>query len=207
MFTVDDLVVAPDDQPLRPVRFTLAQGDRVALEGPSGIGKTRVLRAMAALDPPRSGEVRWADRTPEAWSVPRYRRQVVYLAQTAHLPDGTVQEVLQRPFRFATAGSQRFDPARARALLEATGLEPGVLDSPAARLSVGQQQRVTLVRALLVEPKVLLADEPTSALDPEATAQVEALLQDAGCAVVLVTHDPAQQARLTSDVHRLERAR
>jgi ABC-type phosphate transport system ATPase subunit len=84
------------------------------------------------------------------------------------------------------------------------GLDPSFLDRDAGRLSVGEQQRVMLARALALEPEVLLLDEPTASLDADATAAVEDALRGLrGVSLVLVTHDPAQAERLAERTIRL----
>ena len=204
---LEEIVVSPGGKRVGPLSLALPPGGAVALAGPSGSGKTTVLRALAALDAPTSGVVRVDGLTAEARGVPEHRRKVAYISQQAALGDGTARDALMRPFTFRSAGGATFPEAAAQALLTRLNLPPGTLDKAARALSVGEQQRVSLARALLLRPLVLLADEPTSALDPDAAQAVEALFTAAraeGAVLVLVSHDPQQRARLAD--HALELA-
>jgi putative ABC transport system ATP-binding protein len=114
---------------------------------------------------------------------------------------------LQRPFTFESSTTD-FDPETARGLLLALGLGDLSLGRFTSTLSEGEQQRVALVRALLLEPRCLLLDEPTSALDEEGVSKIEALLEAhrerTGMAVVWITHDRQQAARVSSQTLALE---
>jgi putative ABC transport system ATP-binding protein len=174
----------------------VAARERVALTGPSGAGKTLTLRAIAGLIDPDSGDLFLHGQRPSELGWPAWRRRVVYVAQRPVMFEGTVTDNLERAFRYRAARGS-FGTERASELLRRLGLDDR-LEQAARSLSVGEQQRVALVRALLVDPDVLLLDEPTSALDPEATQNVEELLADGpdGMAVVVVTHDATQAERL-----------
>jgi putative ABC transport system ATP-binding protein len=187
---------------LTGVQFTLGPGEMLGLTGPSGCGKTSLLRAITALDP-AGGTIRLNGQTPEQIGYPSYRRRVILLQQTPVLLDATARENLAEPFGYASAEGP-FDEARAAELMDELQLGRGRLDQPAASLSVGQQQRLCLIRALLCNPAVLLLDEPTSALDSDSVAAVEQRVRheaDAnGLAAVLVSHDHAQARRLCDTV-------
>lgn len=184
---------------IRGLSFTLHAGERVGISGPSGCGKTSLLRGVAGLTDLAGGTLRLRGRTPEEWGWPRYRRQVVLVDQRPMLIDAPVARNLAKPFTYRHAGGVPFPEDTARGLLARLGLEDGLWDKPARDLSVGQQQRVCLVRALLLRPAVLLLDEPTSALDPESAGLVEELLAHAsrerGLAALVVSHDRAQVGR------------
>ncbi|HEX6199680.1 MAG TPA: ATP-binding cassette domain-containing protein [Thermoanaerobaculia bacterium] len=192
---------------LRGVSLALAPGDRLAVEGPTGAGKTVLLRALALLDPVDEGEVRFRGRSPADREVPAFRRRVAYLHQSPALAEGTVEENLRLPFRLAVhrngggAGAgARFERARAVELLAALGRDEGFLGREREDLSGGERQIVALVRLLQLEPEVLLLDEPTAALDPTTTGNAEELLSAwaaaAGRAWIWVSHDAEQGARL-----------
>ena len=170
------------------VDLDLGRGERVSVEGASGVGKSQLLRAIADLDP-NSGRVRLdgADRT--AMSGPAWRGRVVYLASGAGWWSPRVAE------HFEGADCRR----RAADLVPRLGLDEAALDWPVSRLSSGERQRLALVRALVREPRVLLLDEPTANLDEKTTAAVETLLAEiaaAGTAMAVVTHSPDQATRL-----------
>jgi len=178
------------------ITFTVQAGERVAVVGPSGSGKTTLLRALCGLEDAVEGTVRLQGKMPEEWTWPLFRRRVILVEQKPALLDETVEEALRRPFQYRAAANAPFPEARARELLHRLTVGADRMTQAARALSVGQQQRVCLVRALLLNPLVLLLDEPTSALDTEAIAAVEVLLNDEGAtrglAALIVTHDSRQ---------------
>ena len=170
---------------LKPASFSLWAGECLAIRGPSGGGKTLLLRAIADLDP-NEGVVclEGSDRT--TMSGPEWRRQVGYLPA--------------EPGWWADTVGEHFPdwPAAARITTD-LGFPDDAKNWPIARLSTGERLRLALVRALVVGPKVLLLDEPTAALDPVSVAAVERLIGarvQAGLAVLWVTHDVAQAGRI-----------
>ena len=171
------------------VSFDLQDGECVALQGPSGVGKTLLLRAIADLDP-NEGEVR-LDGTPrEAMPAPLWRRRVTYLAAEA----GWWADVVQDHF-------SGWDDALP--LVTRLGLPCSCGPWTVQRLSTGEKQRLALVRALMLRSRVLLLDEPTSALDPASAAAVESLIAERisdGTSVVWSTHDNAQAPRVASRI-------
>jgi phosphate-transporting ATPase len=170
---------------VRAERLRVAAGECVAVRGPSGAGKTLLLRAIADLDP-CSGEVSLDGRSWRELNGPQWRRRVMLVPAEPGW------------WRDDVAGHFR-DPGRLAPLLERLGLPPGCLDTPVARLSTGERQRLALARALELDPPVLLLDEPTRALDEVSRNAVEQELRrrlGAGTAIVLITHDPAQARRL-----------
>ena len=170
---------------LEPVSFELADGECIALRGPSGSGKSLLLRALADLDP-NEGEVGLDGIARSATAAPDWRRQVTYLPA--------------EPGWWAeTVGSHFAESAAPALLLSRLGMPAGCLDWPVAQLSTGERQRLGLIRVLLLEPRVYLLDEPTSGLDEALAAAVEALVAEhlaAGASALWVTHDPAQARRI-----------
>jgi putative ABC transport system ATP-binding protein len=180
---------------LEGVSFDLRRGERVAVTGASGAGKTTMLRAIAGLHPAR-GTILLEGKTIAALGAPSFRRSAVYVAQRPALFDDTVQHNLSRPFTYASA-TKPFPESRARELLERLELPAGAWERNARSLSAGEQQRVALIRALLLDPLLLLLDEPTAALDAENVGSVEALLASAPVqGLLIVTHDAAQADRV-----------
>jgi len=182
----------------------IAPGERWGLFGPTGSGKTLFLRALALLDPTDSGEIRWQEQPIGDADVPAYRRQVIYLHQRPALIPGSVEENLRLPWSFSSAQNGAFDFERARRYLDEVGRSEGLFGRQSSQLSGGERQIVALVRAMLLEPKILLLDEPTAALDAASSRQVERLVQTyleeapEKRATVWVTHD-ADQLRRVAD--------
>ena len=193
------LAVAPGERTLLAgLDLDLHPGELVGLRGPSGGGKTSLLRAICGLDNPSAGTVSLDGATPAETGWPCFRRRVALVAQEPLLPPGTVGAALARPFGFAACRDTGFDPARAYSVLAEIFDDPPVLETDAGTLSVGERQRVALARALLLDARVLLLDEPTSALDPKAAAQVEDAVRSRaaeGLAALIVSHDPVQAER------------
>lgn len=183
--------------------FDVDAQSQLALVGPSGVGKTTLLRAVAGLDPLDEGTLTLDGRPAEAWSPAVYRSRVMYLHQRPALLPGSVEENLQAAFALAVHRDKRYDPARARELVTRLGRSPAYLTQDSSQLSGGEAQILALVRALLLEPEILLLDEPTSSLDPQTTAQAEALLREWLAAAprracLWTSHDAAQIARVAS---------
>jgi putative ABC transport system ATP-binding protein len=168
-----------------------------ALVGPSGAGKSTLLRLLNRLADPSAGVVRFDGRDVQDWDVLDLRRRAVMVPQIpAPLPGTVAANVEYGP---SLAGRT----ADVERCLADAGLDASFAPRAAGRLSVGEQQRLMLARALALEPEALLLDEPTAALDEEARDGVEHTLVDLhqrlGVALVLVTHDRAQARRLATE--------
>lgn len=205
------VVVHVDGRALfEPLDVAIPRGRLVALRGPSGSGKTSLLRVLAGLADPAGGEVTLDGKAPGQVGWPLWRRRACLVTQRPVLLDGPLRASLARPFSYATATGP-FPAARAEELLRRLGLEPSTLERAAASLSEGEKQRAALVRALLIEPPVLLLDEPTSALDPESTRRVEELLREGAregrWGALIVTHSLEQAERWCDEKLELTQAR
>lgn len=170
---------------LKPASFSLLAGECIAVRGPSGGGKTLLLRAIADLDP-SEGVVCLEGRDRSTMPGPEWRRQVGYLpAEPGWWAD--------------TVGEHFTDWPAAAYIARDLGFPDDAKDWLIARLSTGERLRLALVRALMMRPKVLLLDEPTAALDPASVGAVESLIGarvTAGLAVLWVTHDEEQAKRI-----------
>lgn len=189
------------------VAFEVPSSGVTALLGPSGSGKTSILRALAGLERVAGtiivdGEI-WQDG---ASFLPPERRRIGYVFQgTGLLPHLSVAANLAYAERRAAAG-----PFSRVEIVARTGIAP-LLDRRPASLSGGEAQRVSIARALLGQPRLLLMDEPLSALDTDARADLLGWLEDllAGIAIPVfhVTHDRAEAARLATRTIRLREGR
>ncbi len=183
---------------LRDLSVDLPRTSITALVGPSGAGKTSLLRLLNRLDDPVSGQVSFDGQPIAGYSVAALRRRVGFVFQTTAMFPGTVADNLQIAVELGSAAAAAPDVA---GVLEGVGLGAGYAGRVAAKLSGGEQQRVGIARALMTRPEVLLLDEPTSALDPEVAirllATVTRLSRDQGLAVIMVTHR-LSEARHTS---------
>ncbi len=196
----------PPRRVLDDVSFTVESGESLAIVGPSGCGKSTLLNLIGLLDEPTSGEVKLAGRTVSGLDEPArasLRAELLgFVFQLHHLlPQCSVLENVLVPTLALPNGHAARSGARERAeaLLERVGLAaqrnvfPGVL-------SGGERQRVAVVRALINQPRLILADEPTGALDRENAARVVDLLQSLArehkAGLIMVTHDQTLAADL-----------
>lgn len=183
--------------------LSLTGGSATAIEGPSGAGKSSLLHALAGVERPAEGTVRWGAE--DLWRLPDpardgwRRKRLGLVFQDMHLLDGlSALDNVLLPLLFDHVRAPAALHDRALALLDGLGVAaPG---RRAAVMSRGERQRVALARALLRRPAILLADEPTASLDRASAARVGALLlhaaTEAGATLIVATHDPALLARL-----------
>lgn len=178
-------------QLLRNVSIRFEQGVLYALVGPSGGGKTSLLRLLNLLDVPDSGTLSYGGRDLAQWNPRMLRRLVGFVAQQPHMFPGTARDNLLHGLHFL-GKSAKVTPERLTDISSLCQLPDNLLSRSADRLSIGQQQRLALGRALCLNPEVLLLDEPTSALDrPTAEALGRSLRQlcRQKMTVILVSHD------------------
>jgi putative ABC transport system ATP-binding protein len=176
-----------------------------AVVGPSGSGKSTLLRLLNRLADPDSGTVAYRDRPLASYNPLALRREVALVPQLPSLLEGTVESNLGYAAELA---GKELDAERC---LRLAGLGVDFAERDVSKLSVGEQQRVMLARALVQQPRVLLLDEPTSALDHAARDAIEATLaelrRELEISLVLVSHDPEQARRLADWALRLEEGR
>lgn len=185
---------------LEPVDLELARGELVFVSGPSGSGKSLLLRAIADLDP-HDGEARVDGAARSAMPATEWRRRVGLLPAESHWWGENVGDHF--PESSTTERAVAPDPSRGvdlSDLLERLGFGPEVLDWSVSRLSTGERQRLALARLLANRPEVLLLDEATANLDPANRDRVEAVVQayrgERAAAVLWVSHDREQRQRL-----------
>jgi putative ABC transport system ATP-binding protein len=205
LFELENVELIRAEKPvLRGLDARLPEGAS-CVAGPSGSGKSTLLRLLNRLSDPAAGRVLYRGEDVRELEPLALRREVMLVPQLPALIEGSVADNV----RFAARlGARQGDVER---VLDLAGLDASYADRDAAKLSVGEQQRAMLARALVGEPRVLLLDEPTSALDEGARAAVEGTLRDLrerlDISTVLVTHDLEQARRMADWVVRVEEGR
>lgn len=188
------------------ISMSVAAGSFTAVLGPNGAGKSLLLRLLHGLIEPTAGRVRWAGLAAHSDVVLRRRQAMVF--QRPVLLRRSVEANVRYALKWqGVTAAER--PAAIDAALDRAGLTDH-RRVPARLLSVGEQQRLVVARALAGKPDVMFLDEPTASLDPASVQQIEALLTEAsqsGTAIVLVTHDIGQARRLARDIVFVHRGR
>ena len=179
---------------LKDITEHIAPGEKVVIIGPSGSGKSTFLRCLNLMEEPTSGSITFdgTEITDPKTDIDQIRRQMGMVFQHFNLfPNMTIQRnITLAPVRTGRMNQKEADEL-ALQLLRRVGLEDKAQAYP-AQLSGGQKQRIAIVRALAMNPKVLLFDEPTSALDPEMVGEVLEVMKELaaeGMTMVVVTHE------------------
>ena len=196
-----------DVKALDGVTVDVYKGDVIAVIGPSGGGKSTFLRSLNLLEIPTSGSIIFdgVDITGKKVDLPLHRQKMGMVFQHFNLfPNKTVLDNLtMAPIKIRKMPKAEAEAkAKAMTLLQRVGLADRARDYP-AQLSGGQKQRVAIVRALAMEPEVMLFDEPTSALDPEMVGEVLEVMKElaqSGMTMVVVTHEMAFARQVGSRV-------
>lgn len=203
-----------DDWLLREVSLEVQYADRWAITGPTGSGKTLFLRALCLLDDIDEGEILWNGHTIEKHDVPLFRRNVIYLHQRPVLFEGSVEDNLRLPFSLRVADhserNREFDRTWILKILADLGRDESFLSKTADDLSGGEAQITALLRAIQLQPAVLMLDEPTAALDEQSVTAIEKLVdrwlkepnQQRAC--IWVSHDQKQIERIADKTLRLQ---
>jgi ABC-type polar amino acid transport system, ATPase component len=179
---------------LNGISFHVEKGEKIAIIGPSGSGKSTFLRCLNRLEYPTSGEIVFEGMalTDQRQDINKIRRQIGMVFQHFNLfPHLTVRENITLAPVLLKVKTQKEADSIAENLLDRVGLLDKA-DVYPVRLSGGQKQRVAIVRALAMDPKVMLFDEPTSALDPEMTGEVLSVMKELakeGMTMIVVTHE------------------
>jgi len=180
---------------LQKAHFRIMAGDHVQILGPSGVGKSTILKAIIQFIPTPNCEIRLNDELLVADQIDSYRQNFAYIGQKAPYYLGSVLDFILQPFLFKR-NADLLQPTQAtiESLLGSLGFNHFDLNQSYNSLSGGEQQRVTIAQALLLKRKIYLLDEITSALDPTNTALVISTFQKMKeTTFIVVSHDPEWQ--------------
>jgi putative ABC transport system ATP-binding protein len=180
----------------------LQPGERLAIVGASGVGKSLLLRAIAGLDPIQAGQLSFEGQSLSRLSMPRYRSQVIYLHQRPALMEGTVEFNLRQVYRLALHCQKAYNRQQILQYLVLLNREGDFLQRSVQNLSGGEAQMVACLRALQLAPRVLLLDEPTASMDEVTAQHIEALVlqwqqADHRRACIWTSHNSCQLDRVT----------
>ena len=196
---------------LKGVDLTFSQSEKAAFVGASGVGKTTLLHVLGTLDRPTSGKILYEGKdvyTLNAKNLAHFRnREIGFVFQFHHLlPEFNALENTMMPCLIQGIPKEE-SVSRAEAILTLVGLEERLSHKP-GELSGGEQQRVAVARALVLEPKVLLADEPTGNLDTKTGESVFDLLQELnqirGVTLIVVTHNLRLAEKLSRQIQLID---
>jgi len=199
------------------LNLKVEEGEFLLVKGPSGKGKSTLLRLICRLQQPRSGIIRYRSRDITQIAPSTLRSSISFVAQIPRMIDASVKENLLLPFSFEAnkAKSAPSDHSLSQ-MLRNFYLESVPLTHSAMKLSIGQMQRLAIMRAILLQPDILLLDEPTSALDPESAGMVFSLIErlntNEGKTLITVTHSdyvppsaPVPQSIASMNGHSIKR--
>lgn len=181
-----------ENKVLRGVNFTMNEGERVVVLGPSGSGKSTFLRSINHLEEPTEGDIYFNGTLITAKNIQKMRQDIGMVFQHFNLINNlsVMDNLIMAPVKLKLM-KRDVAKKRAKELLKHIGLS-NKADAFPASLSGGQKQRIAIIRAMMMNPKILLFDEPTSALDPESIGDVLSLIRelaDNGMTIMIVTHE------------------
>ena len=186
---------------LQSISISLHEKERLVLTGPSGVGKSLLLRMIVFIDPIKSGEIYFHEKKISQTDIPFFRSQVIYLGQKPSLIEGTVEDNLKGAFKLKIHSEKKYNRERVLTCLKTFDLSEGFLNQQAKLLSGGEAQIMAIIRALILDPKVLLLDEPTASLDSRRSKNFEDCIIDwvnnsQERAFIWITHQREQENRL-----------
>ena len=179
------------DNVLDNINLRIQQNDIIIIKGESGAGKSSFLKLFNRFNDSIEGKLLFRGKNLYEYNVEETRSSIIYLPQLPYILDGTVEENLIFPYQFHAHSKKEFNKTRARRLFDHFHLKFSI-DYDALKLSIGQRQRIALIRAILLEPEVLLLDEPGSSLDEinrkNLENQVALLTESSDLTVIMATH-------------------
>lgn len=182
----------PDGAPvLQGIDLEITGKDLIIVQGASGAGKSTFLKLFNRFCDPVGGSILFRGRDLYRYRIEEIRSSIIYLPQLPFMIDRTVEDNLLFPFTFHSQKNKKYDPEKAAEWLDYFQLDIP-LSHEALKLSTGQKQRIALIRAMLLDPEVLLLDEPGSSLDAAnrelIDRKIEALIESSGISVIMATH-------------------
>lgn len=190
MIEFDNVTIRRDGKTiLEAVSFTLARGEKAALIGKSGSGKSSVLLALVGGLSLETGEIRYSGHPVSAETVHAVRTELAFIGQEPALGAATVREALLLPFTFRAHRDKTPTEGKLVDMLERLRLDRDLLDRKTSVVSGGEKQRIAVGRALLLGKTVFLADEVTSALDPDSRDVIIGVFARPEFTLLSVSHD------------------
>jgi len=189
---MEDVTVRFDGKTvLEKFSLLVARGEKVVLTGPSGRGKSTVLRSILGFVVPESGTIRILGQPLSPGAIWRLRTMIGYVPQEPDLGSGSVRHWLERPFSYRANKELKKNLAKLPEMFHQFLLPLDLLEKDVETLSGGEKQRVAIVLALLLQRPILLLDEPTSALDEASRRKLtELLCSSSDLTVLIVSHEP-----------------
>ena len=199
MIQIRDLLIQRNGRDaLRVDSLDIARGETLAVVGPNGAGKSTLLLALAHLIRPARGEIRFEGKPLTEWDELEYRRRIAFVFQDPLLMDMSVRDNVGLGLKFRGVDAEMIR-SRATHWMTAMGID-SLATRRAGQLSGGEAQRVSLARAFVLDPELLLMDEPFSAVDPQTRSQLltdlSSLLAQDHRTTIIVTHNLKEAAQM-----------
>jgi ABC-type iron transport system FetAB ATPase subunit len=173
---------------------TIHTGDKIVISGATGCGKSSLLKTLNLFNQSYEGEIIYEGKLLLEYAPCSLRNEIIYLMQEPFLSEGKVKDILSEPFTYHIRKHLVYDEQKVRDLLPAFHLGLGLLEKPVKQLSGGEKQRLALVQALLLQPRVLLLDEPSSALDKDTSLDLARwFCEQRDLTILAISHDPIWQ--------------
>ncbi len=195
----------------RHISLRLQAGQATGITGPSGCGKSLLLRSIATLVPTSEGQILWKGTEVAVAQAAEFRADVIYVPQKASVVPGTFEDNLRLPFSFSVHEAKTYSRDTVLGVVHRLGRDESLLDQNAARLSGGELQVLSIIRAVQLNPSVLLLDEETSSVDAAMSDLIDGFLNDWASSsesprsLIRVGHEVERLVRNSNEVFRLTR--